>query len=124
MHDRATLKRYGWGWISKAGLILERSIVDASKGAAHDLSYEGPPVLTPPLAQDMKAREAVAVEGALIDTRLAIPDLTAGERVRLKAIRATEKQRLEPEARKVPTHGSRSTWRRRARRARRSPTTC
>ena len=101
LHDRATLKRYGWGWISKAGLILERSIVDASKGAAHDLSYEGPPVLTPPLAQDMKAREAVAVEGALIDTRLAIPDLTAGERVRLTAIRATEKQRLEPEARKV-----------------------
>ena len=56
---------------------------------------------SPLLAQDVKARKAVAVEGALIDTRLAIPDLTAGERVRLKAIHAAERQRLEPEAQKV-----------------------
>ena len=37
LHERAWLKGYGWGWVSAAGRSLRRSIVDASKGGAHDL---------------------------------------------------------------------------------------
>ena len=101
LHDRATLKGYGWGWISKAGSILKRSIVDASKGAPNDLSFEGPPVVKSPLKQDLQARLAVANEGKIVDTRSAFPDLSVAERLKLKTIRDVERQQLDEAAREI-----------------------
>ena len=78
----------------QGGSILKRSIVDASKGAPNDLSFEGPPIVKSPLKQDLQARLAVANEGKIVDTRSAFPDLSVAERLKLKTIRDAERQRL------------------------------
>jgi hypothetical protein len=101
LYNRARLKGYGWSLVSKAGSILPRSIVDGSKGAAHDLIFEGPPVLSEPLAQDARRRRPEVIEGGLADTRTAIPDLTDDECARLAAIDAAEQQELEAKARPI-----------------------
>ena len=101
LYERARLKGYGWGLVSAAGSRLPRAIVDASKGAAHDLVFEGPPILSEPLAQDADQRKPRVIEGGLADTRAVIPDLTDDERARLAAIDDAEQKDLEAEARPI-----------------------
>jgi Protein of unknown function (DUF3987) len=101
LYDRARLKGYGWSLVSAAGSILPRSIIDASKGDAHDLVFEGPPLLSAPLAQDAERRKPRVIEGGLADTRMAISDLTDAERAELKAIDEAEQQELAEEARPI-----------------------
>jgi hypothetical protein len=96
--DRATLMGFGWAWVSAAGAILDRGIIDASKVQPHDLCFEGPPIVQPPLEQDPVARRPVATAGKLIDTRATIPDLTPAEAATLKTMRQAAREERRAEA--------------------------
>lgn len=101
LHERCWLSGYGWIMLSKAGTMLERSIVDRSVGAPERLVFEAAPILTPPLAQDAESRRPIATEGALLDTLAACPPLTAAERATLDQLVTEAKQKAQPEADKV-----------------------
>jgi hypothetical protein len=63
LHERAWLCGFGWYWVSNAGQLLERSIIDRSTATPEHLIFEGPPTLIPPLAQDFAMRVPRIVEG-------------------------------------------------------------
>ena len=101
LHDRAWLKGYGWWTISKAGVLLERSIIDRSVGSPERLVFEAPPILVKPLAQDADARQPIVHDGKVLDTRVACPPLTPKERQEVDKLKAEAKARIQPEADKV-----------------------
>jgi hypothetical protein len=87
LHDRCWLAGLGWYAVGKAGQLLERSIVDWTVGRPERLVFEGPPILVPPLAQDLAKRKPTAVDGLLLDTVASCPPLTILEKSRLKEMR-------------------------------------
>ena len=80
LHQRCWLAGYGWIMLSRAGQMLERSIVDRIVGAPERLCFEAPPMLQKPLAQHAEKRQPIAIDGKVIDTRAVCPPLTAAER--------------------------------------------
>lgn len=98
LHQRLWLAGFGWIRLSAVGRLLERSIVDQSVGSPERLVFEGPPVLEPPLEQSEEARRPVVSEGLVIDTRVALPDLTPREWARYQHILEEQKRLLRPEA--------------------------
>ena len=95
LHDRLWLAGWGWGMPSAAGSFLERALVDKSVASPERLIFEGPPIVEPPLAQD--ARNAIAHDGDVLDTRSCCPPLNAREKSKLKKVKAAENERLLPE---------------------------
>jgi hypothetical protein len=100
-HDRAWLKGYGWWMISKAGSLLERSIIDRSVGSPERLVFEAAPKLEKQLAQDEEKRRPVVYEGEVLNTHVACPPLTPDERRAVDKIKLEAKARIQPEADKV-----------------------
>jgi hypothetical protein len=98
LHARCWLSGFGWLACGAAGQLLERSLVDRSVGQPERLVFEGPPVLTAPLAQDWRERKPVVREGGVLDTRAACPDLGVVEAATFRQLQAIEKQRVAPEA--------------------------
>ena len=94
-HQRAWLGGFGWGMLGKSGAFLS-PIVDRMVGSAERISFEGAPVLDPPLRQD--PRPAQVFPGGLLDTRTHYPDLTVAERGRQRDLEKAEIARLRPEA--------------------------
>jgi hypothetical protein len=101
LHARCWLAGFGWMMVGAGGQMLERSIIDRMVGAPERLVFEGPPVITPPVAQDAAARVPVVVEGDVLDTIAACRPLTLVEQAELKSLRASERQRLAVEAKRV-----------------------
>jgi hypothetical protein len=101
LHQRAWLARFGWMMVGEAGQLLERSIVDRVCGTPERLAFEGSPVLDPPLAQDVEARHAIAVEGDTLDTLAVCKPLTIVEIAKLEELRAKEKHRLAADSAKA-----------------------
>jgi hypothetical protein len=101
LHERCWLAGFGWFMISKAGTLLERSIIDRSVGQGERLVFEAPPVLTSPLAQDAESRRPIATEGDVLDTITACPPLTTAERATFDALVANAKKEIQSEAEKV-----------------------
>ena len=95
--DRCWLAGLGWIKVSACGTELTRGVVDAAVSGPERLVFEGAPKIIPPLVQDPVARLPVAVEGDVVDTRAACPDLTDGERARLRELRKADKARVAPE---------------------------
>jgi hypothetical protein len=62
LHDRLWLAGFVWFVVSRAGQMLERSIVDRMVGGPERLVFEGAPVLAEPLAQDDEVRRPRVVE--------------------------------------------------------------
>ena len=91
---------FGWSLVSKGGAVLTRGLIDASVGSPERPIFEGAPAVMPPLAQD-KSRRATAIDGEILDTRAAFPDLTAEIKQRAEQARAEWRARLKPEAEKV-----------------------
>ena len=91
---------FGWSLVSKGGAVLTRALIDASVGSPERPIFEGAPAVEPPLAQD-KSRKATAIDGEILDTRVAFPDLTAEIKQRAEQARAKWRARLKPEAEKV-----------------------
>lgn len=77
LHQRCWLAGFGHILVGRAGQLLERSIVDVAVGSPERLVFEAAPRLDPPLVQD--TRHCVVTTGELMDTRVAIPDLTPDE---------------------------------------------
>jgi hypothetical protein len=98
LHQRLWLAGLGWIRLGSVGQLLERSVVDQSVGSPERLVFEGPPVLVPPLEQSAEARRPVVSEGIVVDTRTALPDLSAREWARFQAMVQEQKQLLRPEA--------------------------
>ena len=98
LHDRVWLAGFGWVRISRGGELLERSIVDRSVHSPERLIFEGQAELASPLAQDVAARRPIAIEGCLLDTRTALPDLDAKARAELRQRIEAAKQALAPAA--------------------------
>ena len=90
----------GWSLVSKGGAVLTRGLIDASVGSPERPIFEGAPAVEPPLAQD-KSRRATAIDGLILDTRAAFPELTAEIKQRAEQARAEWRARLKPEAEKV-----------------------
>ena len=99
LHKRAWLAGLGWCMVGTAGQLLERSIVDVSVGSPERLVFEGAPVVVAPLVQDTSKRAAIASAAtAPLDSRKAVPDLTAAEEAEYRRLVAAERARLKPEA--------------------------
>ncbi len=82
LHKRLWLAGYGWHVIGSRGQLLERSMVDTSVGGPEGLIFEGPPMVSRPLVQDVTTRAAQVGGGSImtaLDTRAALPDLTEDE---------------------------------------------
>ena len=101
LHQRAWLHGLGWYMISKAGALLERSIVDMSVASPERIIYEAPPVLGEGLTYDDTMRVADVRKGMVLDTVEAVPSLTARERAEYKALRAAAKRAAQPEADRI-----------------------
>ena len=99
LHDRCWLAGLGWCVVSKAGSLLERSIVDRMVGLGERLVFEGAPIVEPPLQQDAATRKPEVHTGAQLDTSAACPSLSATEIATKAALRAVEDHRLGAEAR-------------------------
>ncbi len=98
LFERLWLAGYGWINIGAAGQFLERSLVDAAVGSPERLIFEGPPILTPPLAQDCEARLARASVGEPIDTRVVLRNLSVAERAQLATLKDNARLALRSEA--------------------------
>jgi hypothetical protein len=101
LHERCWLAGLGWMIVSRAGQLLERSLVDFSVSSPERPVFEGAPVLVPPLAQDSASRVPKVVNGPALDTRDACPDLTPVEKARLRDLKSAEEHRLAPELNEV-----------------------
>jgi hypothetical protein len=101
LHDRCWLAGLGWYVVSSSGQLLERSIIDRMVGAPERLVFEGPPVITPPIAQDAAARTPVVIEGDVLDTVAACRPLSLVEQTQVKLLQSNERARLGAEARKL-----------------------
>jgi hypothetical protein len=72
-------------------------------GAPERLVFEGPPMLVPPVAQDVAARVPVVVPGDVIDTLAACPPLTLVEQAKLRRLVVPERRRMAEDARRTRT---------------------
>lgn len=91
----------GWLIVSKSGAILVRSIIDVAVGTGERLVFEGPPDLAKPLVQDVETRMAIAYGGSFLDTAKTCPPLADSDLKKFEILKAAERERLEPEIRKV-----------------------
>jgi hypothetical protein len=95
LHERCWLAGLGWYIVGVAGQLLERSIIDRMVGQPERLCFEAPPVLLPPLKQDADERCAVAMDGDVLDTVAACPDLDSSyERAQLDQVQTKAKAAL------------------------------
>ena len=91
----------GWGVIMGRGRFGVRSVIDIMVGSPERLAFEGKALIVPPAAQDTGEREAVAYDGAMIDTRAVCPDPTPEEVREVAALIEAERRRLKPEEAKA-----------------------
>jgi hypothetical protein len=101
LHDRCWLAGLGWMMVGAGGALLERSIVDRMVCSPERLVFEGAPVLDPPLLQDLASRQAIAHDGAPLDTVTTCPPLTIVEQSLLRDLRAKDEHRLAPDRAKA-----------------------
>jgi hypothetical protein len=103
LHQRCWLAGFGFYLISDCGSLLSRSIVDQHVGRAERLVFEGGAEVVPPLQQDATVRRPQAHDGVVLDTRQAIPDLSAEELSRFKVLLADAARPLRAKAAEVRT---------------------
>lgn len=93
---RLWLAGHGHMEISKTGSFLTRGIIDDSVWQTSRLDFAAGANCASPLTQERPAPGAN--EGGLLDTQLALPDLTGTERVTVEALQREAKQQMQPEA--------------------------
>jgi hypothetical protein len=94
LHDRCWEGGFGWHLISRAGQLLDRSLVDRTVGYGEHLCFEGAPVIEPPLAQDVTKLLPEVFDGEAIDTVVVVPPLTEYERERVGEAKARSAEAL------------------------------
>lgn len=99
LFERLWLNDLGWYEISKAGALLERSIIDASVWQTNRLDFAAGAHCAPPLEQ--RRGEPSVFEGDCLDTKTAIPDLTESEQAELLTIKNRLKTELADDVKAV-----------------------
>jgi len=94
LHDRCWLAGFGWCMVGAGGQLLERSLIDRTVFSAERLVFEAPPILEPPLHQDVGKRAPVITPGQPAATRTICPELSTVEQARLRDLKAAERTRL------------------------------
>ncbi|WP_314963337.1 hypothetical protein [Bradyrhizobium cosmicum] len=101
LHDRCWLNGFGWHMISRAGTLLERSIVDRMVGFGERLCFEGAPLLIPPLVQNSSKREPRVFDGQTVDSTRVVPAPTEYDRHRINLAKDESKRALSKAAAEV-----------------------
>jgi len=101
LHDRCWLSGFGWHMISRAGTLLERSIVDRMVGFGERLCFEGAPLIVPPLVQNFSKREPRVFDGQAIDSSRVVPPPTEYDRHRIGLVKADSKRALSKAAAEI-----------------------
>jgi hypothetical protein len=101
LHDRCWLAGFGWHMVGAGGQLLDRSLVDRMVYAAERLVFEGTPVLTPPLSQDLASRRPAVFDHPALDTKDACPSLRISETTTLKGKKTTSAYALAPDRAKA-----------------------
>lgn len=99
--DRLWLAGFGRIEINTAGGMLERTLVDGTVWQQSRLDFAGGAACGAGLVQRRGDPITIAGSAETIDTRAALPDLTAAERDRLAAIKSAAKAEAKPEADRV-----------------------
>lgn len=99
LQKRAWLLGLGWIYVSAAGSLLIRSIIDVAVGDGSRLIFEGNATLGEGLGQEV--RPAVATEGRPLDSEVELLDLTAREEAEYERLVVESKRATKPEADKV-----------------------
>lgn len=100
LFNRLWLDGQGRFEISAAGSLLSRSIVDMAMFQPARLDFIGGAVCEPPLEQ-RRDLPVVLSGGGWLDTRFALPDLTAPEQAQYEDMLEAAKLKAAPEAEKV-----------------------
>ena len=102
LFDRLWLAGHGYFKVSSAGTLLSRTLVDGSVYQPSRLDFVAGAVCKPPLVQERGTPQIVPGTSKIVDTREALPDLTAREKKLLKHMQdvAREEKRPEAEARR------------------------
>jgi hypothetical protein len=99
LHDRLVLEGWGYAFVSDAGSVQVRSLIDTSaSGSAERLWFEANAVLGDGLSHVAGARDPVAIAGGMLDTRVALPPLTTEEMDRVRGIQAELRASVAEEA--------------------------
>ncbi|MCW1988683.1 hypothetical protein [Bradyrhizobium diazoefficiens] len=101
LHDKCWLNGFGWHMISRAGTLLERSIVDRMVGFGERLCFEGAPLIVPPLVQNPSKREPRVFDGQAIDSSRVVPAPTEYDRHRIDLAKADSKRALSKAAAEI-----------------------
>lgn len=102
--DRLWLAGYGRIEISKSGALLERTVVDASVWQSSRLDFAGGAACGAGLEQ--RRGDPVIINGKtdLIDTRIALRDLTPDEREQLATLKAETRGKVQHDAEEIKGH--------------------
>jgi len=100
LFKRLQLAGFGRVEVGKAGQILERGLIDASVYQPERLDFCGGAACEAPLEQRRPAPRVINADAEALNTRAALPDLTAAEEAKRQAIIGALKAAAAPEAAK------------------------
>lgn len=95
LFNRLWLAGHGYMMITRAGTLLERTLIDASVWQTNRLDFAAGAMCSPPLEQRRGAPKVF--EGELLDTAAALPDLTEAELADLAAAKERARDDAQPE---------------------------
>jgi hypothetical protein len=101
LFDRLWLAGYGRYELSKSGSFLARTVIDASVFQPERLDFCGGAATGKGLVQRLPAPIIFNPNAPYLDTRQALPDLTAEERNRLDAMRTAMQESLKPRQQEI-----------------------
>lgn len=100
LHRRLCLAGLGAVVTSDNGSLLVRSLVDIAVGSPERLVFEAEPLVVAPLRRDPAARCGAITDGEVLDTRSALPDLTAEQKAAFDAWHRAGCNAIRPEVEK------------------------
>ncbi len=108
IHGRLVLAGFGWPFITRAGTVQVRSIVDTvASGNGSRLWYEADAILVDPALEHVPGGRKIVVQpGSPLDTS-AIPDLTSLELERLRQVAADIRSGAREPAEVIKAHRER-----------------
>ena len=98
---RAWLKSYGHIKVSKSGQLLVRGLVDTAVFQTNRIDYCAPAICEPPLVQKKQAPKLFGNSKNVLDTRVALPDLTKDEVAQYERLVNFAKAAMSEEAKAV-----------------------
>lgn len=101
MQERLWLRGFGHYDISKSGALLQRSLFDSSVWQANRIDFAAGAHCLPPLAQERGLPVILNAEIEVVDTLLAMPDLTPEESAQVSAHKRRESALVADQAQAV-----------------------